>query len=137
MDKTIEIMYIRLNEFSDYLAEAGKTITKGKLDWIAYGLVVETGQYQEYWRTWKKREETDKTWMESQAHFIKAQEDLCNRKQNSHQGGYTDGDNNLFVMQDEFSNLEQSTPEDWLTVTNLMSDNTTLIYQVVLYENHL
>ena len=43
----LESLYMRLNEWVDYATTAGETTTEVQVMHIAYGLVVETGQFQE------------------------------------------------------------------------------------------
>ena len=72
-------LYTRLNECVDYVSAAGKPIPEGQVVHIAYSLVVETGKFQEDFRTWRAKSEQNKTWTTFQAHFIEAQSNLRER----------------------------------------------------------
>ena len=65
----------------DYATAAGETITEGKVVRVAYGLVAETGKFQENCRTWRAKSEPENTWTTFQAHFIEAQANLRERQQ--------------------------------------------------------
>ena len=124
-DEPLKILYTRLNECVDYSTATGEPITEGQVVCIAYGLVAETGQFQEYCRTWRSKSEQEKTWTSFQAHFIKAQADLREWQQTSQQGGYHTA-NNVTEMSVAFSNLAQATADDPAAVTNLVTANITL-----------
>ena len=46
-DEPLERLYKRLNKCVDYATVAGERITKGQVFRISYGLVTETGKFQE------------------------------------------------------------------------------------------
>ena len=46
-DEPIKRLYTRLNKCVDYATTAGERITEGQVVRISYGLVTETGQFQE------------------------------------------------------------------------------------------
>ena len=46
--KPLKSLYTRLNDLVNYTAVAGETITNEQVIQITYGLVAETGQFQEY-----------------------------------------------------------------------------------------
>ena len=81
----------------------------------------------------------EKTWTKFQAHFIKAQADLCKLQKTSLRGGYriADVEKNDMEMSIEFANMLQATAEDCAAETNLMTANRTLTEQVALYANRL
>ena len=47
IDEPVKSVYTRLNECIDYANLAGKPITEEQVVRIAYGLIAETGQFQE------------------------------------------------------------------------------------------
>ena len=81
------------------MTTAGRIITEGQVIRIAYGLVAETGKFQEDCRTWQAKLDPEKTWTTFQSHFIEAQADLRKRQQTSRQGGcHTSTSNNAIEM---------------------------------------
>ena len=97
----------------DYTTKTGEPVIEGQVVRIAYGLVAETGKFQEDCRTWQAKLEPENTWTKFQAHFIKAQDDLQEQQKNSHQGGYHTGTaNNSVEMSMAFPNISQATEED-------------------------
>ena len=79
-DEPLKSLYTRLNECDDYATAVGEPIIEGQVIHIAYSLVTETGQFQEYCRTWCSKSELENTCTQFQAHFIKAQADLRERQ---------------------------------------------------------
>ena len=75
--KPLEILYTRITECIDYATAAGKPVPEGHVVRISYGLVLETGQFQDECRNLRSKAELENTWNESQANFIKAKADLC------------------------------------------------------------
>ena len=75
-DEPLKILYARLNECVEYPTTANDSVTEGQIVCIAYGLIVETGQFQEYYRTWHAKLNPKKTLTKLQARFIKDQTDL-------------------------------------------------------------
>ena len=137
-DEPLENLYTRVNECIDYTTVAGEPINEGQVVRIAYGIVAETGKFQEDCRTWRSKSEQEKTWASFQAHFIEAQADLRELQQTSRQGGYhTRTANNAMEMSVEFANLAHATAEDRVAVTNLTRENSTLTEQVALYANRI
>ena len=61
-DEPLEILHTRLNGCVDYTTAVGEPITEGQVVRISYGLVAETGQFQEDCRTWRSKSEQEKTW---------------------------------------------------------------------------
>ena len=53
---------MRLNECFDYATAASEPIIEGQFICIDYGLVAETGKFQEYCWTWRAKSEQEKTW---------------------------------------------------------------------------
>ena len=76
-----------------------------------------------------------KPWTDLQAHFIKAQDDLRECQQISHQGGY--GANKLIRIEEAFTNLSQETADDRAEVTNLTGANMNLTTKVSKYAIHM
>ena len=69
-----------------------------------------------------------KTWTTFQAHFIEAKAGLQERQQTSRQWGHHTGTaNNTIEMSMSFANMAQATAEDRSAVTNLTTENSTLI----------
>ena len=90
-EEPLESLIERLNECADFATAAGAPVLETQLVRIAYRLMLETGKYPEYCRTWRNHYE--KSWTIFQSHFIESQDDLRERHQTSCQGGY--GANNL------------------------------------------
>ena len=51
-DKPLKCLYMRLNKCFDYATAASEPITERHVICVAYGLIAETGKFQEYCRTW-------------------------------------------------------------------------------------
>ena len=69
-----------------------------------------------------------KMWAAFQAQFIELQADLHKWQKMSRQGGYKADD--LVVIEEAFTNLDQATAEERVTVTNLTDANLYLTDQV-------
>ena len=59
LEKPLESLYTRLNECMDYATAADEPIIEGQVVRIAYGLVAETGQFQDDFQTWQSKSDPD------------------------------------------------------------------------------
>ena len=75
-----------IKNYSDYAAAAGKPVTEKYLIRISYGIVANTGVYQEGFRVW--RNNSTNTWPSFQDHIIEAQSDLREHQKTYFQVGH-------------------------------------------------